>query len=207
MLETVQILDAAGVEHAGAGADLAQARTPVVVESNGLRVALLSYVLPFSAKKGFNTREWAATEDRAGVAIARSEQVREDILAARLDADIVVVFLHSGGEFRRQPKAGQVHMADTAIAAGASLVIGHGPHNLQGYVRRGRTFIAYSLGNFVFDDYTGPQNDSAILDVTLSARGVEDVSWIPVVIEEGLPRPAMAEERARIMSQLSRVTR
>lgn len=205
LVETLEILDNAGIEHVGAGQNASAARAPVIVEDNGLRVALLSYVLPFSAKKGFNTKEWTATENLPGVAIARHELVRADIAAAKRQADVVIVFLHNGGEFRRFPKHSQVRMADTAIAAGAALVVGHGPHNLQGHVRRGRTMIAYSLGNFVFDDYTGPQNDTAILDVTLSARGVEEVSWLPMVIEEGLPRPATADERARIMRQLSHV--
>jgi poly-gamma-glutamate synthesis protein (capsule biosynthesis protein) len=205
MTETMAILDSAGIQHAGAGTSSVDARAPVIFEQNGLRLALLSYVVPFSAKQGFNTREWAAREDSPGVAVAHHDEVRADVRAARADADVVVVFLHNGGEYRRHPKRSQVAMADTAIAAGAALVVGHGPHNLQGYVRRGKTLIAYSLGNFVFDEYTGPQNDSAILDVTLSAQGVENVDWIPMVIEEGLPRPATAGERARIMSQLSRV--
>ena len=69
---------------------------------------------------------------------------------------------------------------------------------------RGRnTLVAYSLGNFVFDQYTGRQNDSAILDVTLSAEGVESLNWIPVEIQDGIPRPAVGEEVDRIFDQLA----
>jgi poly-gamma-glutamate synthesis protein (capsule biosynthesis protein) len=203
LLETMSILDASGVEHIGAGVNAAGARSPVLVDRNGLRVALLSYVLPFSSKAGFKTRAWAAKESAPGVAVAVAEEVRGDVSAARRLADIVVVFVHSGGEFRAVPKPNQLAMAAVAIEAGASMVIGHGPHNLQGYVRHGRTLVAYSIGNFVFDDYTGRQNETAILDVSLSAEGVESVNWIPIVIEDGLPRPARPDERERIMRQLA----
>lgn len=204
LLETMALLDAAGVEHFGAGLNRDDAHAPLVIERNGVRVALLSFVLPFSAKAGFNTRAWQATPGQPGVAVAHPSQVGPAVTAARELADVVVVVVHSGGEYRHQPKPNQVAAAKAALQAGAVLVVGHGPHNLQGYVRDGNTLVAYSVGNFVFDDYTGPQNDSAILDVTLSAEGVTRVNWIPVEIEDGLPRPATAEEAARIMSQLAR---
>src|SRR5689334_8871571 len=41
--DTLAALDAAGVAHCGAGADLAAARRPCVMEAGDLRVALLSY--------------------------------------------------------------------------------------------------------------------------------------------------------------------
>ena len=59
---------------------------------------------------------------------------------------------------------------------------GHGAHVLQGYRAGDHTFIAYSLGNFTFPGYPAVSNDTAILDVTLSAAGVESFSFIPVVI-------------------------
>jgi hypothetical protein len=46
------------------------------------------------------------------------------------------------------------------------------------------------------------QNDSAILDVTLSASGVDSFTWIPIVIEGAFPRPARGREIDRIMARL-----
>jgi poly-gamma-glutamate capsule biosynthesis protein CapA/YwtB (metallophosphatase superfamily) len=203
LLETLALLDEHRIEHVGAGVDQDEAHRPLIIERNGVRVAVLSYVLPFNSKAGWNTREWEAKADLPGVAIGRPSQVDEAISAARHAADVVIVVVHSGGEFRPRPKRNQIGMARAALDAGATLVIGHGPHNLQGYVRKGKTMVAYSIGNFVFDDYTGPQNDTAILDVTLSAEGIEKVAWIPVEIEDGVPRPASAEESERIMRQLA----
>ena len=65
--------------------------------------------------------------------------------------------------------------------------------------------IAYSTGNFVFDYFTGAENDTAILDVTLSADGVDSINWIPIEIQNGFPRPAKGDEVTRIMSHLKQL--
>jgi poly-gamma-glutamate capsule biosynthesis protein CapA/YwtB (metallophosphatase superfamily) len=81
--------------------------------------------------------------------------------------------------------------------------LGHHPHVLQGYAKRGNRLIAFSLGNFVFARFDGRANDSAILDVTLTRDGVVSLDWIPVVIRnDGTPRPATSAEARRIMGWL-----
>jgi hypothetical protein len=76
---------------------------------------------------------------------------------------------------------------------------------LQGYVYEDHQAIAYSEGNFVFDYFSGAENDTAILDVTLSADGVDSLKWIPIEIHNGFPRPAVGDEIARIMSYLKQL--
>jgi poly-gamma-glutamate synthesis protein (capsule biosynthesis protein) len=201
-LDTLGLLDAAGVGHFGGGTDSSSARAPLILERNGLRIAFLSYVTAFWGPYAFTTRSWEATSDKPGIAIARVDDIAADVAAARGVADIVVVSVHADGEYRRLPKQSQRRMADAAIGAGAALVIGHGAHVLQGYRRGQGTLIAYGLGNFVFPGYTGRAKDSAILDVTLTADGVTGFSWIPIVIRDALPHPASGADAARIMDVL-----
>ena len=81
-------------------------------------------------------------------------------------------------------------MARAAVDAGASLVIGSHPHLVQPVEEYHGGLIAYSLGNFVFDGFEGPANDSGILFATFVADG--SVTWRiePVTIGwDGLPRP------------------
>ncbi|MDL2334847.1 MAG: CapA family protein, partial [Chloroflexota bacterium] len=125
-----------------------------------------------------------------------------DVANARTLADVVVVSLHADGEYHRLPKTSQRRMADAAIGAGAALVVGSGPHVLQGYRAGDHTLIAYSLGNFVFPGYTGRAKDSAILDVTLTAEGVTDFDWIPIVIRQALPQPATGDDSERVLDQI-----
>ena len=89
--------------------------------------------------------------------------------------------------------------ARAAIDGGAALVVGAHPHVLQVSERYNGGFIAYSLGNFVFDGFGFPENYTAILSATLTPAGVADVQWIPAVIENGLPRPAAPDESAIIL--------
>jgi poly-gamma-glutamate synthesis protein (capsule biosynthesis protein) len=201
--ETLGLLNSAGVAHAGGGLDPAAAHAPLIVERNGLRVAFLSYVTGFTGPYNFSTRSWEARPGAPiGVAIARAAQVTVDVTAARELADVVVVAIHGDGEFRRMPNTRQRRKSAAAIAAGADLVIGHGAHVLHGYRVGDHTLIAYGLGNFVFDRYVGEPNYSVILDVTLSAQGVESFSWIPIVIRHGFPRPASGADVTHIMSRL-----
>jgi len=185
----------------GAGDNEAAAHTPVVVERNGLRVAFLAYVdVPVETRSGFDTRTWIATADAPGIAWADVEQISADVAAARAQADVVVVLLHFGFESRTQVTTAQRAEAHAAIDAGAALVLGSHPHVLQGVERYNGGLIAYSLGNFVFDGFTFPENYSAIFAATLTRDGVGEYNWIPVVMEEGVPRLATPEEAPNILA-------
>jgi poly-gamma-glutamate synthesis protein (capsule biosynthesis protein) len=200
--DTLDYLDERAIGRAGGGRDLDEARAPLIVESNGLRIAFLGYVLPFSGRPNFNTRQWAATASASGLAIGTPLIVAEDVRAVRPGVDLVIVMVHGGTEYASKPNKKQRAFNRAAMEAGATLLIGHHPHVLQGYVLQSQTLIAYSIGNFVFDYFTGAMNDTAILDVTLSSQGVESVNWIPVVIQNGFPRLAIGAEIGRIMGRL-----
>jgi poly-gamma-glutamate capsule biosynthesis protein CapA/YwtB (metallophosphatase superfamily) len=202
LTDTLNALDTAGIAHAGGGRNRDAARAPVLVDRNGMRVAFLGYVLPFASRTSFNTRDWEAGTNAPGLAIGTPQAVAADVAAARALADAVVVMVHGGIEYKSKPIAAQRAFADAAINAGASLVLGHHPHVLQGYMRRNDKLVAFSLGNFVFARFDGASNDSAILDVTLTPSGVTDFLWIPVVVESGVPRPAVGDEIARIMRRI-----
>ena len=79
------------------------------------------------------------------------------------------------------------------IDAGASLVVGSGPHVIRGVEDYQGHMVAYSLGNFVGYHTLGGGgivSESAILSVTLGAGGkVLAAAWIPIELDE---RPAAA---------------
>ena len=195
-------LNAAEIGYAGGGSDATEAHRPLVVEQGGLRIGFLGYVMPFSSKTTFHTRDWEAGPNRAGLAIGTPDTVRADVTAAKEVADVVVVMVHGGLEYRSRPTDKQRNFAAAALDAGASLVLGHHPHVLQGYLRRDDRLVAFSLGNFVFDRFDGASNDSAILDVKVTAEGVASLSWIPVLIVRGIPRPATGADADRILARL-----
>ena len=200
--DTMRLLAERSIEYAGGGQDRTEAHAPLIVEQNGLTLAFLGYVMPFSGRPAFNTRQWAATDDRPGLALGTPDVVAREVAAVRDSVDVVVVMVHGGVEYTRAPGRSMREVAQAAVGAGANLFIGHHPHVLHGYRLGENTLIAYSIGNFVFDYFTGRMNDTAILDVTLSADGVESFDWIPIRIRRGFPTPAVGDEIPRIMGQL-----
>ncbi len=197
--DTIRLLDAQDIAAVGAGMDAAEARAPIIIEHNGMRLAFLGYVDVFVENDGFDTRRWIAGADTPGVAWAVPEEVAADVVAARAQADVVVVMLHFGLEGRVKPWEPQQIVARAAIDAGAALVLGAHPHVLQPVEHYNGGLIVYSLGNFVFDGFGFPANYSAIFNATLTPDGVAEYKWIPVIIDNGLPRFATDAEAAAIL--------
>ncbi|MFL5926548.1 MAG: CapA family protein [Gaiellaceae bacterium] len=185
LLETVHSVSGAGILPFGAGANLALARRPAIVEAGGLKVAFLGYsdVNPF----GFN-----ATQSEPGTAKADTTAIASDVRAARRRADVVVCFLHWGVELRPDPDLRQQQIASACVGAGAAVVLGAHPHVLGPVSASGRrSVIAWSLGNFVFPS-SGVTARTAILQVHLGADGVRGYRLLPVRIVGFQPEPVAA---------------
>ncbi len=200
LADMLTLLREGGIGTVGAGANAEAARAPLIVTRNGVHVAFLSYVnVPVESRTNFDTRSWAADVERPGVAWAEPDVVAKDVAAAKTLADVVVVLLHAGLEGRVEVNSIQRTLAHAAVDAGAALVLGSHSHTLQPVERYNGGLIAYSLGNFVFDGFAPPSNYSAIFMATLTPRGVDSYSWVPVVLENGLPRLATSDEATHIL--------
>ncbi len=186
LLDTRSRLEVAGIAVAGSGANDAGARTPAIVERNGLRFAFLAYV-DTAAEGSYNEANWDATAERTGVAWATAEKIAADVIAAKQVADVVVVSMHAGVEYDTTPSASQRLYAETAIDAGATLVLGAHPHVLQPVEEYNGGLIAFSLGNFVFDGFDGEANTTAILEVTFDGTSIASWKTVPVSVVDGLP--------------------
>jgi poly-gamma-glutamate synthesis protein (capsule biosynthesis protein) len=187
LVDTKNALSQNGIVALGAGATSAEAHTPVILERNGLRLAFLAYADVPDEIGGFDAHSWIATATLPGIAWADPEQIKTDIAAAKLEANVVVVMLHSGLENSTVISANQRSDAYAAIDAGAALVIGSHSHILQTIEKYHGGLIAFSLGNFVFDDYKGISNATIILQVLLTRQGFQSYDYVPVLIENGLP--------------------
>lgn len=214
--DTWMHLQAAGIPQTGSGENETEARAPVILTANGLRIAFLSYVnTPPDSVSGFVVEDTKATATTPGVAWLSPEAVSEDVSAAKREADVVIVAFQAGVEYAEAPIALQVDSAHAAIDAGASVVFGHHPHVLQGIETYRGGIIIYSLGNLVFDfdfvDYSFPGLPSALtgmLSVEVSKTGVVSCGFIPMVIaeEDGRPRPVSGAEAAPVLERMQRLS-
>jgi Bacterial capsule synthesis protein PGA_cap len=169
LLDTVEVFHGMGKLVIGAGRDAEEARSPAIIERNGVKIAFLAYCSVLRDGQ-------AAGEGKAGVAPARAhtyyapeefqpgappriitvpyeEDVRamqEDIRKAKERADAVVVSIHWG--LRLVPKticSYQPPIAHAAIDAGADLILGHHAHSIKAVeVYKGKVCF-YSIGNLM----------------------------------------------------------
>ncbi|MCI0347390.1 MAG: CapA family protein [Chloroflexi bacterium] len=184
ILQTIAALDDWGIEHSGAGANLAAARTPALLEpvEDGPTVAILGY--------DTIARSYFASTDRAGSAQLTADTVAEDVAAAReAGADLVIVFPHWGTEYRAQPFAAQRRLAQACIDAGADIVIGNHAHWAGAVeIYEGKP-IWYALGNFVFDQtWSEPTMEGITLELTFNAtRLVQAVMRPHIILDKAQP--------------------
>lgn len=171
----------------GAGMDANDAYAPVFFNVDGLRLAFLAFM--DIILEDYDYTAWEAGTNKPGVAWAHEQNIRESIVSAKKQADLVIVLVHNGYEMVQTVSKYQQATAHLAIESGASLVIGSHPHVLQRIESYQDGLIVYSMGNFVFDNFLFPPNYSAILSVELSPRGVEHYELIDVVVQlDGVPQ-------------------
>jgi poly-gamma-glutamate synthesis protein (capsule biosynthesis protein) len=159
---TLEVLDDAGILWTGVSdRDIAPGQ-PLLVEYGGLRWAFVNFTY------GSNQPLSKKNEREIGINVISEEAVKESLRAAReLGPDVTVALFHWGNEYQLKPSAAQVKTAELAAAEGADLVIGTHPHVLQPVTMlptdKGRTLVAYSLGNFIANQVTAPRERGMVL--------------------------------------------
>ncbi|HYI00931.1 CapA family protein [Hyalangium sp.] len=173
--ETVEHLRAQGIQAATATADVELVR-------QGQRVRLIAREV---------SKAWPEAE--ASALVARIREART--------AGPVLVSLHWGRAGALLPTKEQRRLAARLIDAGATAVLGHGPHTPQGIERRGRGVIAYSLGNLAFSCGCTDARDAYVLRFRIDAKGAAvDVEAVP--LRAGLREPPRRAEDDPGVAQL-----
>jgi len=178
MLNTQKALNRLGIQTFGVAMNPSEARKPLVIEKNNLTIGFIGYQEDCNYTYG---------HVGAGPAYLVEENMLEDVAALRQDVDVVVVSVHSDLEFMETPAVWRKQLSHKLADAGADLVLHTHPHVPQGIELRGRSLIAYSLGNCLFDAHTsaymrdnGPHTGhSFVLKVTVGYGGVEGFERLP----------------------------
>jgi len=178
ILGSIARLDRLGIAHTGAGADLAAARAPALVERDGSRIGFVQRSAVYwptnheaaarspgiAALRAHTAYQVPAHKTRAEIPPMNRPGIppivitwpdrtylaafAEDIAALRQRADVVVASCHWG--LGEEVLDYMTEIAHAAIEAGADIVIGHGPHySLPVEAYKGKP-IFYGLGSFSF---------------------------------------------------------
>jgi len=139
--ETIAGLKKEGIKFVGAGMNIREALEPSFITVRQQTIGLVAFCYGPEA-----------TESTPGVAPATKAYMRHGLKLARAKADVVVAILHDGLEYSDVPPARIREKFVYLAEHGADIVVGHHPHVLQGLEWVGKVPVAYSLGDFVFDN-------------------------------------------------------
>jgi poly-gamma-glutamate synthesis protein (capsule biosynthesis protein) len=140
----------------------------------------------------------------------KEKRISADISSIKKYCDVVIVSLHWGTENAFYPSPKQIDLAHSLIDHGATLILGHHPHIIQGIETYKNGLIAYSLGNFQFDPGLSQSqtSDSMILSVSFNKSGLEGYSVCPVVIDaDFLPGVSEGQEKDEFLGRLDAISR
>ena len=160
-VDTVLRLRSSGKKVVGGGMNRREAESVVVYEVKDKKIGFLGF-----SDVGPSWLE--ARESKPGILLANSKERDGIIKRASEEVDLLIVSFHFGEEYQKQPSERQRYLATKAIDSGARLVVGHHPHIIQPVEKYKRGLIAYSLGNFIFDqNFSSETMEGLLLKVTI----------------------------------------
>jgi len=180
---TMDNLDRVGMEYTG-NARSPQARNNLLIKDvKGVKLGFLNYTETTNGVPVPAGKEYA-------VNMINLDTIKKDIANLKnKQADMVIVYLHFGTEYKRYPTEEQKKLARQVFDAGADIILGDHVHVLQPMEKEGEKFIVYSLGNFISNQRWQYSDSGIILNLTFEKNLVQnktylkDVSYIPVWVD------------------------
>ncbi len=164
-IDTLANLKENEIAYAGGGMNAREAQEPTIIEKNDMKIGYLAF-----SDKGPNWME--ARTDQAGLLLANNPRFDEIIKNASAKVDFLVVSFHFGEEYQTKHNDRQAYLAHLAVDDGAKLVIGAHPHVVEDFEVYKNSYIAYSLGNFIFDQrFADNTMQGMLLEIKLHKDG------------------------------------
>jgi len=191
LTDTIQTLDAAGIEWFGAGQHEKNARRPLVIKRNGVKIGFIGYY--FQAPPDMLEPEAVyAQPRRPGVAgcfedlECMRKLVHEDVHKLAHKVEAAIPYFHWGKEGSYDVRDYQIELAHQCVDLGARAVLGAHPHRLQGVEVYKGAPILYSLGNFMFGGNKDPDDKLSMIarlefgrkgDVACELTPIQVTTW------------------------------
>ncbi|MFP4465800.1 MAG: CapA family protein [Candidatus Goldiibacteriota bacterium] len=183
LYSTIKILDENNINYQGVWkGDQTLPNEPYIAEIDNTKAAFFSY-------SKVSHESFAASMDRYGTIPAILKVIRKDIADTRDYADIIIIYLHWGEEYRPVTEKQRVFAA-RIIDAGADMVVGSHTHIFQDIEKYKGKYIFYGLGNYIFDQTAKETKRAGILKISLKDGRIERAGIVPIISnEEFVPHP------------------
>ena len=155
-------------------------KNPTIINKNKMKIAFLAYA---------KTNDKTALYEKYNL-----DKITSDIKKIKNKVHHIIVSLHWGHEYITQPSPEQIKEAHKIIDAGASIILGHHPHVIQPVEIYKNKIIAYSLGNFVFDQkWMEKTNLGLILSCDLNKKDIKNIKIKRIKINKNF-QPELIDE-------------
>ena len=136
--------------------------TAEIYEINGIKYAFFSYT---TWTNGLNTPSGKEYLNN----VYSDEKAKTDIEKVKDKVDVIIVAMHWGNEYSHGVSASQTNIANYLSSLGVNLIIGAHPHVVEPveYINDGKTFVIYSLGNFISDQVGIERLTGLMMEVTM----------------------------------------
>ena len=155
-----------------------QADRVKIIEKKAFKIAMMNYTTLINIGAPVPESESYAVD------VYDEETVKADVQRAKEEADIVMVFLHTGVEYQNEPDEATKMRIEYLAELGVDVVIGTHPHVIRPYGMMERPdgkqmLVYYSLGNFV----SGQQGISQLLEGMADMTFVKDPDTGEISVE------------------------
>ncbi|MDK9699378.1 MAG: CapA family protein [bacterium] len=228
--ETFDNYEANGLHYTGAGANDGEAWRPAIVNRGGQRIAIFGYC-SLTGREQNQAPYLEAAPNKGGFSWGKRELIAEHFAKVRPLVDLIIVQYHIGYiEYTNEPDqmtqpssvrdwndwdddtvvdTNGIAIADYMLEHGADLVIGHGPHVPQAVVARpGNKYIAYSTGNFLFDQYLPETFQSISFEADVNRFSeVREARIRPIYVDNYMPGVASGRLGVKILNHIASLSR
>jgi poly-gamma-glutamate synthesis protein (capsule biosynthesis protein) len=186
LLDTLLYLDAAKIYHVGAGQDISEATTPLVMNVADLQLGMIALT--------DNQPDFAAGVNRPGTNYL---EIRSDpktlaliesavVQLRQAGAKLVILSAHWGPNMVTSPSPQFRRFARGVIDSGVDIFYGHSAHLFQAVEYYHNGLILYDTGDFLNDYAVDPilRNDwSFVFLVEVDSQGLNRLHLIPVFLK------------------------
>lgn len=148
IINTIDYIEEYGMKNIGTYKD--ENYSILIEEVEGIKIAFLSYTY------GLNGLDSLLTKEELSFMVNQidEDKIQKDIENAKSqEVDLIVVYIHWGHEFHRNPWPTQIDLGEKMVDWGANIIFGSHPHVVQKsqiIEKDGKdNFIIYSLGNII----------------------------------------------------------
>lgn len=201
--QTFKYLDSSDIAYSGAGLNSKDAIQPHIERINNQLFAFSGFV----GWPGTSKSTEVATHSQGGATLGNLNNLLESLnLAAKNQASAIIQY-HGSQEYTDEPTLVTEQRLKHALDSGAALAIAHHPHVPQGIELYNDKLLAYSLGNFIFDQNFSATQHSFILYVWMDNGQFHRAELVPIYLKGYKPTPAVGEHKHQTLQRISALSK